>query len=975
MMFNEANSVRDFIRDLLDSVDVRFTPGSSLPWTTGAVLLEGPLRQALQRMNPEIEERPERADEVIHRLRAVILGARSGSLLAANEEFAAWLKGDRSMPFGPAGEHVTVRLVDLDDPEPSANDWVISTEVTFAQGHVERRFDLVLWCNGIPVVVGEAKSPVRPAYTWIDAAAQIHDDYEKNVPMFFVPNVLSFATEGKDFRYGTVGMPIGFWGPWREDAGEGPAAIGLANVKEAVRGVLEVGVILDFLRFFTVFATDAKHRKIKMIARYQQYQGANAIVDRVVAGRIRKGLIWHFQGSGKSLLMVFAAQKLRSTPELKSPTVLIVVDRIDLDTQITATFNATDVPNMVSTDSRAELQGLLKAGARKVIITTIHKFGEAGGVLDDRDNIIAMVDEAHRTQEGDLGQKMREGLPNAFLFGLTGTPINRRDRNTFWAFGSEEDKGGYMSRYSFQASIRDGATLPLHFEPRPADLKVNQEGIDEGFAELAAENRLTDKERTALSKRAASLEFLIKATDRVQKVAADIAAHFAAHVAPNGFKAQVVVYDKEACVAYKDALDVHLGSDASAVVMSMDARDPQEWKDRFSLSRDAEAHLLDRFRDPADPLQILIVTAKLLTGFDAPILQTQYLDRPLRDHTLLQAICRTNRTHPGKTHGLIVDYLGIFDDVARSLIFDDASVLRVITNIADLKDQLPSAMEKALAFFPGVDRTVGGYAGLILAQAQLPEDAARDAFASAYSVVGQLWEAISPDPILTAYQADYRWLTDVYESIKPTDLTGRLVWHSLGAKTLELINDHISVEVPSPELETIILDARIIEELSTSDADPDRKAKEVEVLVTARIKRHSNNPTFIALGQRLVALRERYAKGQQDSLDFLRELLELARDTVAAEKVIREIPREERGKAALTELFESVKDEHTPVMVEKVVGDIDEVVLAIRFDGWQNTREGDRDVRRVLRQTLWIKYKMRDQEVYDRAYEYIREYY
>jgi type I restriction enzyme R subunit len=243
----------------------------------------------------------------------------------------------------------------------------------------------------------------------------------------------------------------------------------------------------SFLRFFTIYATDKKHRKIKVIARFQQFQATNLIVQRVLHGKIKQGLIWHFQGSGKSLLMVFTALKLRAMAELTNPTILIVVDRIDLDTQITGTFNASDVPGLVSTDSRKELQTLLSQGARKIIITTIHKFGEAEGVLDDRHNIIAMVDEAHRSQEGDYGQKMREALPNAFLFGLTGTPINKRDRNTFMWFGSPEDEGGYLSRYTFQDSIRDGATLPLHFEPRLSEIHLDQEKIDTAFEELAAD--------------------------------------------------------------------------------------------------------------------------------------------------------------------------------------------------------------------------------------------------------------------------------------------------------------------------------------------------------------------------------------------------------------------------------------------------------------------------------------------------------
>ncbi|MEU7978482.1 type I restriction endonuclease subunit R [Micromonospora sp. NPDC049081] len=976
MIFTEANAVRDFVRDLVASTDTQFVAGRELPRRADEVLLEGPVTEALRRLNPAIEADPRRADEVIHHLRAIILSARrTPNPVVANEEFAAWLTGQKSMPFGPAGEHITVRLVDFDSPEPSANQWMISTEVTYKVGRVERRFDLVLWCNGFPLVVGEAKSPVRPAYTWIDAAAQINEDYEVNVPAFFVPNVFNFATEGKDFRYGSVGMTVDLWGPWREESDDDvPAPSGLAAVREAVKGVLSPAAVLDFLRFFTVFATDKKHRKIKIIARFQQFQATNLIVERVLTGEIKQGLIWHFQGSGKSLLMVFTAQKLRATAGLTNPTVIIVVDRIDLDTQITGTFNASDVPNLVSTDSRRELQALLGAGARKVIITTVHKFGEAPGVLDDRDNIIVMVDEAHRSQEGDYGRKMREALPNAFLFGLTGTPINKRDRNTFMWFGSTLDDGGYLSRYSFQDSIRDGATLPLHFEPRLSEIHLDAAAIDAAFAELAEQHGLTEADKSTLSRRAASLESLIKADGRVRRIAADIAGHFRAKVEPQGFKAQVVVYDKPTCVAYKAELDKLLGPDASTVVMSHSARDPKAWKeytpDRVELER-----ITARFNDPADPLKIIIVTAKLLTGFDAPILYAQYVDKPLKEHNLLQAITRTNRVYPpSKTHGLIVDYLGIFDDVAKAFAFDEKSVQQVVSNIDVLRNQLGPAIQAALAFFPGVDRTVGGYEGLTAAQTAISSDAARDAFGQAFSVVAQLWETLSPDPILSTHQTDYRWLTDVYESVRPADVAGRLVWHTLGAKTLELINAHVTVEVPRTDLDTIVLDAQVIEDLMSgrpTDVDP----VEVEKWITARIARHLGNPVFIELGKRLTALREKYAHSQQASLEFLKELFLLAKDTVAAEKEAAEVPREDQGKAALTELFQSLKGSGTPIIAERIVAEVDEVVRAVRFTGWQDTRDGDRLVQQALRKTLYIKFKIRDPDVYERALGYIREYY
>ena len=970
MQFSEANAVRDFIRDRSIELGWDFVPGHELSRVKSDVLCLDSFRDAVERLNPTVQANPKHFDEIAHKIQEIMNSTSIGSTIAANEEFAAWLRGERTMPFGENSEHVTIRLVDLENP--SNNECIVSTEVTYSRGRVERRFDLVFWVNGMPLAVGEAKSPIRPAYSWVDAAAQIHDDYEINVAPFFVPNVLSFATEGKELRFGSIGMPIDLWGPWRPDKSSS-SLVGLAIVQEAISGLLAVETLLDFARYFTAFATDSKHRKIKIIARYQQLLAGNAIVSRVLEGRIKKGLIWHFQGSGKSLLMMFAAQKLRSMRELSAPTVLIVVDRIDLDTQISATFSASDVPNVIATDSRSELQSLLKAGTRKIIITTIHKFAEVDGVLDDRSNIVVLVDEAHRTQEGNLGRSMRDALPNAFMFGLTGTPINKRDRNTFYAFGEESDEGGYMSKYSFSDSIRDGATLQLHFEPRPVDFRVDQSAIDAGF-EVIAEG-LNEKERALLSARAAKTANLLKAADRIEKLAVDVVDHYQAKVEPNGLKGQVVLYDKETCVMFKQAIDRHMPEEASAIVMSIDARDPQAWKEKYSLDSNSEAKLLDRFRDPADPLKILIVTAKLLTGFDAPILQAQYLDKPLREHTLLQAICRTNRPYQDKTHGLIVDYLGIFDDVAQALLFDDTTVKNVITNIAALKNQLPSAIEAALAHFIGLDRTVDGWEGLQAAQEKLPTDEMRDAFAFDYSLVSQLWEAISPDSILNIFETDYKWLSAVYESVRPADHTGRLIWHAHGQKTLELINAHVTVQVPRDDLETIILDADVLEDLSSGSSQTAKKTILIEIKIAARIAKHNDNPLFIELGERLEVLKAKYAEGQQASLEFLRELLALARDTLAAEKAIALIPREDKGKAALSELFESLQTDGTPVMVERIVIDIDEVVRAVRFDGWQGTSQGDREVQQALRRTLYVKYKMRDADVFEKALEYIREYY
>ncbi len=555
---------------------------------------------------------------------------------------------------------------------------------------------------------------------------------------------------------------------------------------------------------------------------------------------------------------------------------------------------------------------------------------------------------------------------------MTGTPINRRDHNTFWAFGAQVDDRGYLSRYSFQDSIRDKATLPLHFDVAEVELRIDKSAIDEAYAQLTG--HLSDQDRDDLAKRAAKMAVLVKAPERVQGIVESMVNHYQTKVEPNGFKAMVVTFDRECCVLYKQAMDELLPADASAIAMSTQQTDPDAWAEH-DRSKDEEEQLLDRYRDPSDPLSILIVTAKLLTGFDAPILQAMYLDKPMRDHTLLQAICRTNRPYPEKTHGLIVDYLGIFDDVAQALDFDDKAVVQVISNLAELRRKLPELVQKCLGFFPDVDRSVGGYEGLIAAQECLPNNVTRDAFAAQYSVLSRVWEALSPDPCLSAYEDDYRWLTRAYESVKPLSGNGKLLWHTLGAKTISLIHEHTHLDGKiSDDLETLVMDADVLEGLLESK-ESGKKAKEVEIRLVARLRRHAGDPKFKALGERLEELRRRHEAGLDASKEFLKQLLQLAKDVLAAEEETD--PEEDRSqaKAALTELFEEVRTDKTPVLVERIVADIDEIVRVMRFPDWQQTTAGEREVKKALRGTL-RKYQLhRDQELFDRAYGYVKQYY
>ncbi|MGP5157190.1 type I restriction endonuclease subunit R [Pseudoalteromonas prydzensis] len=624
MGFTELNSVEHYIIHQMTGVNLnahqvsepqktfgvqwQFQSPEELERGVNEVLIESELVKALIRLNPEIEANPNLADEVIHKLRAILISVNQVGLVKANEEFFAWMTGEKTMPFGENNRHVPVNLIDFDDL--TRNNYVVTNQ--FRIHHRETKIpDVVLMINGIPVVVGEAKTPIRPSVTWLDGAHEVHSIYENAVPQLFVPNILSFATEGRELFYGAIRCPLEFWAPWRVEDAQLTRAVGLSGVGAELTDLLSPERLLDIMRNFSLFTTNKKKQRIKVIPRFQQYEGANKIVQRVIEGKVKKGLIWHFQGSGKSLLMVFAAQKLRRTAQLKSPTVIVLVDRTDLDTQISGTFNAADVANVESTDSIKELQQMLERDTRKIIISMIHKFRDAKPNMNERENIIVLVDEAHRTQEGDLGRQMRAALPNAFLFGLTGTPVNKADKNTFWAFGAEEDKGGYMSRYTFHDSIRDEATLPLHFEPRLVDVHVDKEALDKAFKDFKESAALTDEEADALNQKSAKMSAFLKSPERVEKIVEDIAIHFMDKVEPHGFKAMIVTPDRYACVQYKEELDKHFDEAASKVVISTSANDDYDFKQKWGVDKSQQEKLVDEFNDAKSELKFIIVTAKL----------------------------------------------------------------------------------------------------------------------------------------------------------------------------------------------------------------------------------------------------------------------------------------------------------------------------------------------------------------------------
>ena len=974
--FNEENTVEQMFINAAGKCGWIYVEPQFVPRLPDEVLVVQWLMEALLALNPIT---PEQAEQVIYKLRACITsGSSSDELITANDKFRKLLFEENSYPFCENGDNINIRFFAKTD-DAYKNRCIVTNQWEYPRKSKEggKRLDFVYVINGIPMIIGEAKTPVKASVTWADGAADIMH-YQKSIPEMFVPNIFTFASEGRELQYASIGCPVDKWGPWFADEERKHGT--LEDTEHNYVSLMTPERLLDIYRFYSVFTGTSGGKKIKIVCRYQQYLGGEAIVQRVLSTYTngsgpRKGLIWHFQGSGKSWLMVFAAQKLRRQEVLKAPTVVIVDDRIDLEDQITGDFTRAEIPNIDSISSKQELEE--KIHQRKILITTIFKFGDLndGEVIDDRDNIILLMDEAHRTQEGDLGKKMRTALPNAFFFGLTGTPINRNDHNTFACFGAEEDKYGYISKYTFQNSVEDKATLELNFKTVPVEMHLDNANLQKEFDELT--DQISEEDKNELVRRT-SVEAFFTAEKRINDVCKYIVTHFREYVEPTGMKAQVVVYNRECCVKYKKALDALLGTDDQTTIVMHTSGDKADDYKAYKRSRDEEKKLLDQFRDPLSPLKFVIVTSKLLTGFDAPILQCMYLDKPMKNHTLLQAICRTNRTYnENKKCGLIVDFVGVFEDVAKSLAFDEETVKTIVKNIDEIKGLIPTFMQQCIEFFPGVDRTIGGWEGLTAAQQCLKDDQVKTSFGRHFARLNKAWEIVSPDSFLTAFQNDYTWLAQVYQSVRPVS-GGNLIWTLLGAKTIEIIHRNIeTIDIGTP-LEDLVVDSDVIDTVLEDEKAREKKIVEIEKMLRLRLGEHKGDPNFKKFAEKLDELRERMAQNLISSIDFLKQLLVLAKDLLEEEKK-KDEPQDKRAKAraALTDLFQSIKTEETPIIVEQVVNDIDnEVVNIVRqFNDAFQSVTARREIKKKLRSILWVKYQIKDNDVFERAYQYIEMYY
>lgn len=640
------------------------------------VLLEGRVRSALARLNPGLPaEALEEAFRKLLRLDAPSLIEKNR---AAHRFLVDGIPVEFRRPDGSIGG-AQARLIDFDDP--GANDWLAVNQFTVVEGQHQRRPDLVVFVNGLPVAVIELKNAADENATIWSAFQQLQT-YQAQIPALFATNALLISSDGIQARIGAIGAGREWFKPWRTVTGEGDAPAYLSELQVLLEGVCEQRRFLDLLRFFIVFE-QGDSDLIKKLAGYHQFHAVNAALEqtlRAAESDRRIGVVWHTQGSGKSLSMVFYAGRVILEPAMANPTVVVLSDRNDLDDQLFATFaRCRDLLRQppVQAADRADLREKLQVASGGVVFTTIQKFlpqakGDRHPVLSERRNIVVIADEAHRSQYDFIdgfARHMRDALPNASFIGFTGTPIEKADANTKAVFGDT------ISIYDIQQAVADGATVPIYYESRLAQLDLSEAEkprIDPDFEEATEGEEVERKEK--LKSKWAQMEALVGSPQRIERIAADLVSHFEQRCEALAGKAMVVVMSRRIAVALYQALialrpDWHTEEDeagALKVVMTGSASDPLDWQPHIRNKARREA-LAQRFRNPSDPLQIVIVRDMWLTGFDAPCLHTMYADKPMRGHGLMQAIARVNRVFKGKPGGLIVDYIGLGDQLKQAL--------------------------------------------------------------------------------------------------------------------------------------------------------------------------------------------------------------------------------------------------------------------------------------------------------------------
>lgn len=950
MRFNEQvtveNHIIGFIQNKLDFEYIKPQEFAKFRDLESEYIITPLLEKAIISLNPLIAEVD--VKNIIREIRKI----------DNNQDFLKVLRDGINLKNSSTGKKYDYKLIDFDNPE---NNHFVVTNQFYFEGDIENiRPDIMVFLNGLPLVIIEAKSPTASAGVSFENGIDQIKRYEKVARKLFIPNCFNIASDGLKTVYGATGAPKQYFLQWRDD-----------GMQEELGGELEMSLFsllsknnfLDIIKNFILFEKE-KEILVKKIARYQQMRATNKIVERVVSKQKRQGLIWHTQGSGKTLTMFFTAWKLRFHKELANPKVFILVDRVDLDDQIFETFTNAGGKNIVRITSRKDLEEKIQSPEKGIFITTIQKFSELGEKVESLDeNVIILSDEAHRGDEGMSGINMRNAFKKAFFFGFTGTPVDKTHTNTFRNY--EGDGRRYLDYYSIQQAIDDGATIPVTYEARLSKFSIDEARLDEQFDEIARD--LSEKQKTELINKYGKKAALVKLPKRMEAIARDIIEHYKLYVEPNGFKAQVVAYDREAVAQYKKLFDKLIPAEWSAVIYS--PGDPNSDADDlkiYNTSKREREKLIEKFKDPNSSLRFLLVCDMLLTGFDAPIEQLMYLDKPLRDHNLLQAIARTNRVYKNKEAGKIIDYYGITKNLYNALSFDEDIIDSAMISIDRVKTRFTDVLNDVMKIFVGVnieDPSMHNLRGCL--KIFIDNQDKQRYFSEKYMRLKSLFEFLSPDPFLHQYIRQFEWLTSFYLAFLKEfrDEKDKYLLEEYGEKMRNLIKESNVIDyegITKNFRELRIDDLYTLERLKSMDNE--EKALSLEKMLRQEIATHIDEaPIYRKFSEKLTGIRREFEQNQIDLVERIRRYEELMKDIKTKGDEAKELGLDLKEYALYVISQEFIDEKYN----EQIKNFVKELRIRIEDEidaGWQESSKRDifiKDIKQTLQELILKEYRDR----------------
>jgi len=854
------------------------------------VVLIGRLKRAIRRLNPDLPETT--IDDVVRTITKV----EHPNLEIANKEvYELFTEGVKIGVRDKSGEERGRLAKVFDFENPQNNEFLVVNQFAIQGLEKVRRPDVILFVNGIPLAIFELKNPTLENATIYTAYEQLRE-YKKDIPEIFKYNQILVIGDLIEAKHGTISSSWEWFFHWKGIESEDEKNHSISELETLTRGIFHKIRFLDIVRNFIIFEADAEKdasKYTKKMAMYHQYFGVNKAVNETLRatkprGNKKIGVFWHTQGSGKSLSMVFYTNKAKQLEELKSPTFVFLTDRNDLDGQFYKTFLRSGYPSAKQAEDIKDLKKRLKEAAGELIFTTIQKFDTEYEVLSERENIIVVADEAHRSQYAKFAANVRVALPNASFMGITGTPISLHNRETRLVFGD------HISEYKINQAVEDGATVPIYYEGRLVPLHLANQFIDEEFEDLTGEIEFEAKE--VYKRKWARLEQAVSAKDRLEQVAKDIIEHFNNRGLEG--KGMIVTISRKTAVEMYKIISKIPGAPEVAVVISK----PEDFPE-LHQSRDTK-ELEKKFKNPDDPLKLVIVCDMWLTGFDVPSLHTMYIDKPLKNHTLMQAIARVNRIFKDKPGGLIVDYIGVADDLKKALsIYSSGIQKEAMIPIEEILGKMMEKYDIVRAMFIGVEyKEWKKLKGAELAQlfqkavntiitnerSGMVDDEKKKRFAKETELLSQLFAFAMPHREANAIRNEVEFFQAVKRAvIKRTIIRPEGIGFDVESAVRELVSKAISAEgvidifdmKGKGRSDISIFDEKFLEEVKNLkyrnlSVDVLRKLLNDEL----RVKMRTNLVRYKSLLDMLEDIIEKYENNIINSTKVIEKLIELAKE-------------------------------------------------------------------------------------------------